>query len=156
MKRTSRGIVIGLGLFAFLFSGVNIAFAKEKPAAAIQTKSPDKADAKTAAIKTIFDYASELKLSNEQVKGIRDVLLELNKNVTVSKAKLVILTNDLQDLIVKDGDIALIKTRIKEAFDIQANMSIDDIVGARRINSILTPEQIKKWHEIQAASAKKK
>ena len=108
------------------------------------------------AVKTIFDYKADLRLTDDQVKKIRDYLSDLDKEVRVLRAKFTLIDVDLQSLLEKEGDMNDIKKKIKEAFDIQASIKIADVEAARKINNVLKPEQIKKWREIQAEASSKR
>ena len=101
---------------------------------------------------TIFDYKAELNLSDKQEQDIRTILADLNKDVRLGSAKLTILNSELEDLIKADGDLEQIRKRVKEAFDLQANLKFDDISATRKINRILSPEQLKRWRGIQEAA----
>lgn len=104
--------------------------------------------------KTIFDYKSDLKLTDEQVRKIKEYIIAFDKDNRVKRAKLTILDADLRTLFEKEADMNQIRPKVKEAYDIQADMRIADIETARKINSVLTPAQLKKWKEIQAAATK--
>jgi len=106
--------------------------------------------------KTIFDYKSDLKLTDDQVKKMRELLGDLDKEVKVYRAKLTLIDVDLQNLMEKEGDMNDLRKKIKEAYDIQASIKIADIETARKINQVLKPDQLKKWREIQQEAAAKK
>jgi septal ring factor EnvC (AmiA/AmiB activator) len=105
-------------------------------------------------VKTIFDYKTELRLTDDQVAKIREYLNDLGKEIRIFRAKLTLVDVDLQSLIEKDADMGLIKNKIKEAYDIQASIKMADVEAARNINNVLRPEQLKKWKEIQAEARK--
>jgi hypothetical protein len=106
--------------------------------------------------KTIFDYKSDLKLTDDQVKKMRELLGDLDKEVKVYRAKLTLIDVDLQNLMEKEGDMSDLRKKIKEAYDIQASIKIADIETARKINQVLKPDQLKKWREIQQEAGAKK
>jgi hypothetical protein len=106
--------------------------------------------------KTIFDYKSDLKLTDDQVKKIREHLGDLDKEVRVLRAKHTLIEVDLQGLMEKEGDMNEVKKKIKEAYDIQASIKIADVDTARKINAVLKPEQLKRWREIQAEASSRK
>ena len=103
--------------------------------------------------RTIFDYKTELNLSDRQEQDIKSVLGELNKEAVVTRAKLTLLEVEIGDLIKSDGDLEQIRKKLKDAADIQVALKFADIVATRRINKTLSPEQLKRWREIQAAAA---
>ena len=157
MKRIFKNVMVGATVAAFALAGNVIAAPKEKekttkPQAEQQSSQSRQMQQKL--VKTIFDYRDVLKLGDDQIEKIKELLSELNKEITILRARLTLVNTELQDLLKKDGDMNQIKSRIKEAFDIQASMKIMDMETARKINSVLTSEQLKKWREIQAAARK--
>ena len=108
-----------------------------------------------AKVKTIFDFKAELKLTDEQEQKIKTILTDLNKDVQVKRARLVILNSEIEELMKKEGDLAEIKKKLDESFSIQSSIKYADIEASRNINKTLTPDQLKKWKEIQAAERKK-
>ncbi len=129
----------------FILSFFNITVAQD------EGQSPKKGK-----VKTIFDFKTELKLTDEQEQRIKTILTDLNKDVQVKRARLVILNSEIQDLLKKEGDLSEIKKKLDESFSIQSSIKYADIEASRNINKTLTPEQLKKWKEIQAAERKKR
>ena len=121
----------------------------KQPKAAQQ---PAPAQAQTAPGQTIFDYKADLNLSDKQEEDIRALLADLNKEVRLGQAKLTILNSELEDLIKTEGDLEQIRKKVKEAFDLQANVKFADIAATRKINRVLSPEQLKRWRSIQEAA----
>ncbi len=107
-------------------------------------------------VKTIFDYKQELKLTNKKISKIKDALIKLNKKVTLLKAKLIVAGSNLQALLKKNSDIALIDKKLRNIFDYRRGIIITDLISSRSIKGILTRKQIKKWKKIQAENRKKK
>ena len=144
MDRKLRSVVSMILALFFILAVSNNAFAQE----AGQTQKKGKA-------KTIFDFKAELKLTDEQEQKIKTILTDLNKDVQVKRARLVILNSEIEELLKKEGDLAEIKKKLDESFYIQSSIKYADIEASRSINKTLTPEQLKKWREIQAAERKK-
>lgn len=142
MNQAFKKVFVVMGIVVFILTG--IAFA--------QQSKPQPQQQQKAAVKTIFDYRSELKLTDDQVKKIKEHLSELNKEITILRAKLTLVEANLQELLKKDGEMDQIKNKIREAFDIQASIRIADIEATRKINAVMTPEQLKKWRGIQSAA----
>jgi hypothetical protein len=46
----------------------------------------------------------------------------------------------------------VIQEKPEEVFDLQAAMCFAQIAATRRINRVLSPEQLKRWRSIQAAA----
>jgi len=102
--------------------------------------------------KTIFDFKADLKLTDKQEKDIREVLADLNKEIQVGRAKLTILSFELEDLIKKEADLEQIKKNLKDQADVQASMRYADVVATRGVNKVLSPDQLTRWKNIQATA----
>ena len=124
-------------------------------AAHAQTGSPQ---ASTPAVEknTIFDYKAELKLTDEQEQQIRQILTELARELQLQGARRTIVTHELGELLKKEADLAQIKKQLEQESALSASMTYEDIAASRRINAVLTPEQLKKWRGIQEAGARGK
>ena len=109
-------------------------------------------ETQTTQTKTIFDFKGELKLADKQESKIREILGDLNREIQLNRAKLTILSFELEDLIKKDGNLDQIKKNLKEHADLQSSMRYADIVATREINKVLSSEQLKKWRGIQASA----
>jgi len=136
-----RMMLAGLAIELLLMGGLASAQTATRPA-----------EPQTPPGKTIFDFKAELKLTDKQEKDIRDALAELNKEIQVSRAKLTILSFELEDLIKKEANLELIKKNLKDQADLQANMRLADIVATRGVNKVLSPEQLTRWKSIQATA----
>ena len=105
--------------------------------------------------KTIIDYKDELKLTADQVEKIQSTLYELEKNVKDLYAKTTALDKDTADMLKSNGDLKVISGKIKESFALKADMVVNEISAGRKVDSILTEEQNKKWKEIRVSESKK-
>jgi hypothetical protein len=146
MRTQWKNIAIGL---AVVFAAAFLIQATPAPTPPAKQPAPQ---AQPAQGQTIFDFKSELNLSDKQEQDIKSILGDLNKNVRLGSAKLTILNSELEELIKNDGDLEQIRKRVKEAFDLQANLKFEDIAATRKINRVLSPEQLKRWRSIQDAA----
>ena len=105
---------------------------------------------------TIFDYKAELKLTDEQEQQIRQILTDLARELQLQSARRTIVTHELGELLKKEADLAQIKKQLEQESALSASMTYEDIAASRRINAVLTPEQLKKWRGIQEAGARGK
>jgi uncharacterized membrane protein len=105
-------------------------------------------------IKTIFDYKQELNLTDRQEQDIKTILTDLNKEVRITRAKLTLIEVEINDLIKQEGDLEQIRKKLKDAAEIQVALKMADIAGTRKIHKTLSPDQLKKWRELQASAAK--
>jgi len=109
------------------------------------------AAAETAQVKTIFDFKPELKLTDKQETEIKQILTDLNREIQLDRAKLTILSIELEDLGKKEGDLEQIKKNLMDQASLQAAMRYADIVASRKINKVLSPDQLAKWRDIQVS-----
>ena len=98
---------------------------------------------------TIFDYKKELKLTDEQEQKIRQLLLDLSKQLQIEQAKLTLANADLEELLKKEAELEKIKEAVNREAAIRATITYADLAAGRQINAVLTPAQLKQWREIQ-------
>jgi Spy/CpxP family protein refolding chaperone len=98
---------------------------------------------------TIFDFKKEIGLTDDQENKLKAVLFDGQSLVNSYKAQLNFLGTELSSMIDKKEDIHLIRTKLTEISKIQIDLTCDDIESGRKINAILTSEQLKKWEEIK-------
>ena len=59
-----------------------------------------------------------------------------------------------------EADLKQIRAKLQEIADLSVESGCADVEASRKINAVMTPEQLKKWRSIQAAAreaeAKKK
>lgn len=124
--------------------------ASPSPAPALTPAQPTQAA--PAQGRTIFDYKDDLKMTDKQEQEIRTILQNLNKDARLSNARLVIIDSEFEDLMNKESDVDLIRKKLREAADIRITMRIADIEATRKINRVLSADQLKRWRGIQAAA----
>ena len=105
--------------------------------------------------RTIFDYKAELALTDEQEQKLRQILAGLAKQVQLLRAKLTVTNSELQDLVRQEGDLELIKDKLREQAGLRASLTYADLVATRNINQVLTQEQWTAWRQLQAAAKAK-
>jgi Spy/CpxP family protein refolding chaperone len=138
-----KSIVAIAMIMVFMGAGISYAQTKDAPA---QTR--------TRRNKTIFDYKAQLRLTDTQARDIEKILVDLGRESRENRARLVLLDADIRSLVDKEGDLSVIKSKLNERAGILATMVYKDIVSAREINKVLTPEQAKKWKEIKTGKTK--
>ena len=99
--------------------------------------------------KTILDFKDKLSLTEEQVLNIRKIIDDFEAQAKPLREKIVSLDREIRKLLEEGGDIEDIKKKIKEVFSIRADLTIKDIEAGRKIDGVLTPEQLTKWREIR-------
>jgi hypothetical protein len=128
-KRLVMASVVAVGLLAW-----SLAYS--------QTANPQ-------TVKTIFDFKTELNLSDVQEKQIKQILVDLNRELQLEKAKHTIASIELQDLIKKEADLEQIRKALDQEASLRASMTYADIAATRNINKVLSSEQLQKWRHIQ-------
>ncbi|MGH7164451.1 MAG: Spy/CpxP family protein refolding chaperone [Nitrospiraceae bacterium] len=98
---------------------------------------------------TIFDYKKELKLTDEQEQKIRQLLLDLSKQLQIEQAKLTLANAELEELLKKEAELEKIKEVVNREATIRAAITYADLAAGRQINAVLTPAQLKQWRAIQ-------
>jgi len=136
-------LVLGIG-----FCG----FGQDEVAAAKRTTSPAQQQAN---MKMIWDYKEQLELSDNQITGIKEAMHNFEQDILRLRSKLQTNELELQDLIQKKADLDNIKQKLNTSAAIQVDMRMDDIMTARKIDTILSPNQLNIWKEIQAKEASK-
>jgi hypothetical protein len=81
-------------------------------------------------------------------------LVDLRRQSEENRARLVLLDADIRDLVDKEGDLPVIKNKLNERAGILTTMTYQDIISARKINKVLTPEQERQWKEIKSGKDK--
>ena len=154
MKALRSG-VITTGLLIMIFVVAGMSYAQTKNAAEPQSKQKStQGTAQPQQPKTLLDFKNELKLTDTQVKEISKIRENLDKETKKDKAKLTLLNSDLEELLKSEGDLNKIKTKLNEAALIQAGTVYLNIEASRKINKLLSPDQIKKWNDIRASKGK--
>lgn len=140
--------ILALSLFVGLTTA---AWSAPAPAA-----SPAPAPAATAPagtpIKTMWDYQKELGLTDKQITDMKQAVTDLEKTVRAQQERLKPLDAQLNDQISKDAPIEQIRATLQSIAAIQIEIRLADVGTSRKINSILTADQLKKWREIQRAA----
>jgi hypothetical protein len=126
--------IAGLGLFGVLsIASPAIMFAQSSPPS-----------------RTMFDYQKELGLTSDQIAKIKGAVTALQAKLADYRNKEKILNADRQTEIVNNADIGQIRKTLHALADLQIEANLADIETSRAINSTLSPEQLKAWHDIQA------
>lgn len=99
--------------------------------------------------KSLTDFKAEIGLSDEQVAAVTATLDQFKTQLKAYQDKLVANEKDLQLLLQQKADIEKLKTTLRTSSDLAFQMQYLDVVTSRKVEAIMTPEQLKKWHDIQ-------
>jgi Spy/CpxP family protein refolding chaperone len=99
--------------------------------------------------KNIFDYQTELGLSDDQVSTLKETLESVRAELAGYRALLAPLDRTTREMIAREASFEEIRAKLEEIAKVKIDAQIADLKGARKIHSILTPEQKAKWQEQQ-------
>jgi len=83
--------------------------------------------------KTILDFKEELKLNDDQVKSIKKIIDEFEKNNKPLLEKLIVLDKELKELFEKEDELSEIRKKIREIFSLRAEMVFNEIEAGRKL-----------------------
>jgi Spy/CpxP family protein refolding chaperone len=139
MRKTGLwGIMLVVGLMA------SNGFAQDVPAAKNDgnLNQQDK-------MKTIFSFKDDLAITDDQELKLKALLYDEQSFLDADNSTLKSLGNQLSQMIDKKEDMQVIKSKLEEIAKIQVEVSYRNIEDTRSIETILTPEQLDKWRDIQ-------
>jgi hypothetical protein len=142
-----KKLVLILGLI--VYAGV-AGLAQDKPA----VTKPDAVTQQQNKIKTIFNYKSELALTDKQVADLVAILNNFQKYLNEQGGQLRDLRKKLNDLIKQKAELKSIREVLEQIAKIQVEASYTDVETSRKVEGTLTPSQMKKWTNIQESAKK--
>lgn len=99
----------------------------------------------------IIDVRDDLKLTDNQVSEISAIWKQQFRQRRLASARIILIDDELEDLTEKEADPAQIEKRLREKADIQTNLRVGEIATERKVNRLLSPEQLKRWRAIHAS-----
>jgi len=124
---------------------------EEKPDSSV--KAPAAAPAATVdekkEVKTIFNFKDELSLTDKQIDSIKALLSGLQKTMNEKAATLNKLREELVKEIKDQANLKEIKNKLQQIASLQVDASYIDIEVSRKVENILSSDQLKKWKSIQ-------
>lgn len=99
--------------------------------------------------KTLVDFRTEIGLSEEQVQTVNKTLELFKTSLKTYQDKLLANEKELQILLAQKADLERVKTALRLSSDLLFQMQYLDVVTSRKVEAIMTPEQLKKWQDIQ-------
>ena len=107
-------------------------------------------DGKRARVKTLLDYQKELSLSAPQVKEIKETLAAYQTVVAQQRKSLMQFEKEYSSLVATRAPIEQIKQKLRQVTDTTYTLRLSDVQTARKVESILSVDQLKKWREMQS------
>jgi hypothetical protein len=99
--------------------------------------------------RAIWDYQTQLRLTEEQVGLMKRVVAEFEGLLADARQRLGKLNAHLVEQVQAEGPLDQIKGTLEEIAAIQIQVRMADIRTSRAINHILSPEQLRKWRAMQ-------
>jgi Spy/CpxP family protein refolding chaperone len=99
--------------------------------------------------KMIYEFNKELNLTSDQINKLKAVSTEYQQNALVYQRNSMYLSKEFNELIQQNAGIDALKYKLQQIADFKVEIDINEIILSRRINSILTKEQLDKWKNIQ-------
>ncbi len=162
VRREFKVLGVWLGVLAFFFSAM---LCPTQGFAQLGSDEVHFLARKNPAVRgprTILDYKDQLKLTNDQVEKIKAILFDLENRERALRRDLARMNREVLALLAegakKQGSLNLddVKKKIRQSFQIRAEMAIAEIEAAEKINRLLTPAQFEKWKKINAKGRRRK
>jgi len=138
-------LVLGLSLNSF---------AKEHLRSAPETNAATVGHKKNV-IKSIFNYKTELGLTDKQEADIKELLLGLQNTLQEKVGKVNVLRGELIQMIRDNASLKVIRKKIEDIGKVQVDIIYKDIEVSRKIEDTLSSEQLVKWRSIQKERTEK-
>jgi hypothetical protein len=100
-------------------------------------------------VKTIFSFKNEIGLTDDQVLKLKALLYDEQSMVDASNNKLKALGADLGKAIDDKADMSVIRSKFEDISKIQIDLSCLNVEDGRKIETILSSDQLSKWKDIQ-------
>jgi Spy/CpxP family protein refolding chaperone len=130
------------GLSFILSMMVTSSFAQGVPA-------PGAGNNQNGEVKTIFSFKDEIGLSDDQETKLKALLYDEQGLINADNDKLRTLGGELDQMIQSKQAMSDIKSKLEEISKVQVDVNYINIQYSREVETILTPDQIGKWKDIQ-------
>lgn len=101
-------------------------------------------------VKTLVDYKAELGLSDKQVADIGAALKSFQTTMVEQRKLLMKYEGEYSKLVSDHAPLDQVKQKLRQVTDTNFNLRYADVLTSRKVESIMTGDQIAKWRAIQA------
>lgn len=101
-------------------------------------------------VKTLVDYKAELSLTTEQIKGIGEALKNFQATTTEQRKLLTQYEGEYSKLVSERAPLDQVKQKLRQVTNVNFNLRYADVLTSRKVEGILSTDQLSKWREIQA------
>jgi Spy/CpxP family protein refolding chaperone len=100
-------------------------------------------------VKTIFNFKDDIGLTDDQEVKLKALLYDEQSFMDAQNTTLKALGIELSKMIEQKDDMQAIKNKLEDIAKIQVDVSYRNILDSRSSETILTPDQLAKWRDIQ-------
>ena len=100
-------------------------------------------------VKTIFSFKNEIGITDDQELKLKALLYDEQSFFDTNGSKLKTLGTELNGMVEKKEDMQAVKSKLEEIANVQVEVSYRNIEDRRKIEAILSPDQLAKWRDIQ-------
>lgn len=101
-------------------------------------------------VKTLVDYKAELSLTDAQIKDVGEALKNFQTTVTEQRKLLTQYEGEYSKLVSERAPLDQVKQKLRQVTDVNFNLRYADILTSRKVESILSADQLAKWRDIQS------
>lgn len=152
MKAAIKKAVASISFCLLLGTGLQSASAQTSappPPARGQTQpaqQPQQQD--MGGYKFLWDYTAQLGLTQEELGKMHGSFNLFQKEMISLKAKLQLSEMDLEELMDQNADMKLIEAQVLKSAAVEGEMRFYEIKMNHDIIAVLSPTQLKQWHQI--------
>ena len=100
-------------------------------------------------VKTIFNFKDEIGLTDDQEVKLKALLYDEQSFMDSQNTTLKALGIELSKMIEQKADMQAVRNKLEAIAKIQVDVSYRNILDSRSSETILTPDQLAKWRDIQ-------
>ncbi|MFN8611872.1 MAG: hypothetical protein U0931_30285 [Vulcanimicrobiota bacterium] len=99
---------------------------------------------------TIFDYSAQLKLQESQTQSLRNLLQDLRQENERLQAALIQEERKFRQLVAQQAELGTIRKSLDSIRDLRVSLRMLDLQTQRKLENVLSAEQLGQWRAIQA------
>lgn len=119
-------------------------------AAPAMAETPAKPKPEGRKIKTLVDYKAELGLTDAQITEIGEALKSFQTTITEQRKLLTQYETEYSKLLSDHAPLEQIKQKLRQVTDTNFNLRYADVLTSRKVEGILSADQMSKWRAMQA------
>jgi hypothetical protein len=101
-------------------------------------------------VRTLVDYKAELSLTDVQIKEIGEALKAFQTTMVEQRKLLTQYEGEYSKLVSERAPLDQVKQKLRQVTDVNFNLRYADVLTSRKVEGILSADQLTRWREIQA------